>query len=105
VPRRPKQKNNSGIKRSEDAADAHPAVARDFLIPVVMVMMVVIVSMMMMVMVPPIIAMVMMVMVMVLSESRLAVRARVGSFRVLVLEQSECAWDRLEQVPVRCGRF
>jgi hypothetical protein len=81
----------------------HPAAARDFLIPVVMVMMVVIVTMVMMVMVPPIIAMVMMVMM--LSKSRLAVRARVGSFRVLVLEQSECAWDRLKQVPVRCGRF
>ena len=77
--------------------------ARDFLIPVVMVMMVVIVTMVMMVMVPPIIAMVMMVMM--LSKSRLAVRARVGCFRVLVLEQSECAWDRLEQVPVRRGRF
>jgi hypothetical protein len=67
-----------------------------------MVMMVVIVTMVMMVMVPPIIAMVMM---MVLSNPRLAVRVRVGSFRILVLEQSERAWDGLKQVPVRCGRF
>ena len=82
----------------------HPAVARDFLIPVVMVMMVVIIAVVMMVMVPipPPPALVMM---MVLSNPRLAVRARVGSFRILVLEQSERAWDGLKQVSVRCGRF
>ena len=83
----------------------HPAVAGDFLIPVVTVMMVVIIAVVMMVMVPipPPPALVMMMMV--LSKPRLAVRARVGSFRILVLEQSERAWDGLKQVPVRCGRF
>ena len=83
----------------------HPAVARDFLIPVVVVMMVVIIAVVMMVMVPipPPPALVMMMMV--LSKPRLAVRARVGSFRILVLEQSERARDRLKQVAVRCGRF
>src|ERR1700730_7885616 len=80
APRRRKQKNNSGIKRSEDAGVVHPAVAGDFLIPVVMVMMVVIIAVVMMVMVPipPPPALVMMMMV--LSNPRLAVRARVGSF-------------------------
>ena len=47
--------------------------------------MIVAVVMMVMMPIPPIIAMVMMVMV--LSEPRSAIRSRIGSLRILVLEQ------------------